>query len=117
MCSKENLSVWICFQWRVSGQNSQSLVIFGCLVEMFATQLYNPTDVAKLMKLNIVEHLNGITIQCINALQVCHLRAQDSKEFGWNINGEITFDWKRLVANKVSTLSEQVFLLSFVTGV
>jgi glutathione reductase (NADPH) len=39
------------------------------------------------------------------------LRAQDSKEFGWNINGDITFDWKRLVANKVSNLSEQLFLL------
>lgn len=25
---------------------------------------------------------------------------EDSKEFGWNINGEITFDWKRLIANK-----------------
>jgi hypothetical protein len=29
---------------------------------------------------------------------------KDSKEFGWNINGDITFDWKRLVTNKVSKL-------------
>lgn len=61
MCSKENLSVWICLQWRVSGYNSQSLGIFGHLEEMFATQLYSPTDVAKLMILNIVNYLYGIT--------------------------------------------------------
>jgi glutathione reductase (NADPH) len=30
---------------------------------------------------------------------------QDSKEFGWNINGEITFDWKRLVANKSNEIA------------
>lgn len=71
MCSKENLSVWICLQWRISGYNSQSLVIFGHLEEMFATQLYSPTDVAKLMSLNIVNYLNGITTQCNNAFQVC----------------------------------------------
>jgi hypothetical protein len=27
---------------------------------------------------------------------------KDAREFGWNINGDITFDWKRLIANKVS---------------
>jgi len=70
MCSKENLSVWICLQWRVSGYNSQSLVIFGHVEEMVATQSYSPTDVAKLMNLNIVKYLNGIRTQCINALQV-----------------------------------------------
>ncbi|CAM6017421.1 unnamed protein product [Sphagnum balticum] len=25
---------------------------------------------------------------------------EDSKEFGWDINGDITFNWKRLIANK-----------------
>lgn len=71
MCSKENFSVWICLQWRISGYNSQSLVIFGHLFGLFATQLYSPTYVAKLMNLNIVEYLNDITTQCIDTFQVC----------------------------------------------
>lgn len=31
---------------------------------------------------------------------------QDAREFGWNINGDITFDWKRLIANKVSRFQD-----------
>ncbi|KAG0629216.1 hypothetical protein M758_1G085900 [Ceratodon purpureus] len=30
---------------------------------------------------------------------------QDSKEFGWNKNGDITFDWKHLIANKTKEIS------------
>lgn len=29
---------------------------------------------------------------------------QDAREFGWNINGDITFDWKRLIANKTKEI-------------
>ncbi|KAG0576369.1 hypothetical protein M758_5G090400 [Ceratodon purpureus] len=30
---------------------------------------------------------------------------QDAREFGWNINGDITFDWKRLIANKTNEIT------------
>jgi glutathione reductase (NADPH) len=26
---------------------------------------------------------------------------QDSKEFGWDINGDINYNWKKLLENKV----------------
>ncbi|KAI5081681.1 hypothetical protein GOP47_0001424 [Adiantum capillus-veneris] len=33
-----------------------------------------------------------------------HGEFEDSKNFGWNINGDITFDWKRLVENKTKEI-------------
>jgi hypothetical protein len=38
---------------------------------------------------------------CILTLAV--LGMQDSKNFGWEINGDINFNWKTLLENKVET--------------
>ena len=37
---------------------------------------------------------------CLHFRILNYFSFQDSKNFGWDINGEITFDWKRLIENK-----------------
>jgi hypothetical protein len=48
---------------------------------------------------------------CLFSLLV--LRVQDSKQFGWEINGDINYNWKKLLENKVGDttfwLSASVF--------
>jgi len=50
----------------------------------------------------------------IHVLTSCILIVKDSRDFGWNLNGAPSFDWKRLIANKVRnrvSLQELILLL------